>query len=793
MNRKEFLNYLETRPLILDGSYGAQFFKRGYGDFIAEELNLKKSEVVYNLQKEYVDAGCDILLTNTFSANRLKLVSHGLENQIEEINRQAVMIARKAAGSRTLIFGDISSTGEYPQPVGNASSEEIYNTFFEQASLLDQNGVDGFIIETMTDLKETKLAVMAVRDVNEEKPLIVQMTFDINEEDIPRSVTGTPVSVFANLMDDMDVDVVGVNCSLGPKEMYDVFSVLRKYTKKPLSIEPNAGDPFLENGRLFYKMTADEFSVYSADIVMEGAGIIGGCCGTGPEHISALRNLIEKNPSFTYEESRARANGTYKTDLDEVFFSSRTKLIGLSPFMPIGERINPASRKKFQEEIVSMDYHRMISIAKEQEDEGAKLLDLNLGIEKILNQEHFNKAVIELDKISSNPISFDIQTTKYLYRALDEYAGRPLINSARVTEKSIERKAEILKRHGGLVILLAMGRKIPKTAEERVQIILDGVEKFKELGIDKNRIIADPLVLSLGAGNDPEVTLKTVRGLSDLGIKTTMGLSNLSFGMPLRSGINASFLSRAMERGLTSAIMNTGDNELFSVMQGSLSLKGEKYENDEKINTDSEITEYLLNGQTEKIEQVISDELKTKTPLEISQNILGAAMNEIGVLYGRKEIHLPQLILAAETSKPVFERLNELSGRTIKSIGKVIVATVEGDVHDIGKKIVGTVLSSGGFEVMDIGKDCKAEDILEAVKREKPDILGLSAMMTTTVGRVQEVKMLLNENALPVKLISGGASMNKKLAEDFGCDGYSKDATGALDLCKDLVKKRKTD
>jgi 5-methyltetrahydrofolate--homocysteine methyltransferase len=250
--------------------------------------------------------------------------------------------------------------------------------------------------------------------------------------------------------------------------------------------------------------------------------------------------------------------------------------------------------------------------------------------------------------------------------------------------------------------------------------------------------------------------------LSDLGIKTTMGLSNLSFGMPLRSGINASFLSRAMERGLTSAIMNTGDNELFSVMQGSLSLKGEKYENDEKINTDSEITEYLLNGQTEKIEQVISDELKTKTPLEISQNILGAAMNE-------------------------------LSGRTIKSIGKVIVATVEGDVHDIGKKIVGTVLSSGGFEVMDIGKDCKAEDILEAVKREKPDILGLSAMMTTTVGRVQEVKMLLNENALPVKLISGGASMNKKLAEDFGCDGYSKDATGALDLCKDLLKKRKTD
>jgi len=792
MDRKVFLKRLEERPLILDGSYGAQFFKMGFGDLTGEQLNLKRPDVVLNLQKAYVDAGCDMLLTNTFSANRIKLGSHHLENEIEEINRQAVYIARKACKSDTLVFGDISSTGDYPRPVGMADTETIYNTFYEQASLLDKYGVDGFIVETMTDLKEIKLAVLAIRDVSREKPLIAQMTFDQTEGGEPRSVTGTPVSVFANLMNDMDVDVVGVNCSLGPRDMYDVFSVLREYTEKPISVEPNAGNPFLEGGRLFYKMTADEFSVYSADIVMEGAGIIGGCCGTGPEHISALKHLVEKNPSFAYEEGSRRARGTYRRQSDAVYFSSRTKLVTLSPFMPIGERINPASRKKFQEEIEAMDFHRIATLAKEQEEEGAKLLDLNLGIEKILTQEHFNRVVIELDKISSNPLSFDIQTTKYLYRALDEYAGRPLINSAKVTDRSIEKKAEILKRHGGVLILLAMGKKIPETADERVQTILEGIRRFEKLGITQDRIIADPLVLSLGAGKDPDVTLQTIRKLTALGIKTTMGLSNLSFGMPMRSGINAAFLSRAMERGLSSAIMNTGDAELFSVMRGSLSLKGEKYESDMKINTDNEITEYLLNGQSDRIDAVIDEALKHKTPLEISQQVLGAAMNEIGTLYGRKEVHLPQLILAAETSKPVFDKLNDLSGKSIKSIGKVIVATVEGDVHDIGKKIVGTVLSSGGFEVLDIGKDCKAEDILEAVRREKPDILGLSAMMTTTVGRVQEVKQLLNEKSIDVKLISGGASMNRKLAEDFGCDGYSKDATGALDLCKELIKKDET-
>ena len=282
MNRIDFLKHLEEKPLLLDGSYGAQFFKAGYTDLPGEMLNLKAPEVVYNLQKKYIEAGSNILLTNTFSANRIKLASLKIEEYTEEINKQAVFLAKKATGNKAFVFGDISSTGEFPQPVGHFPSQKIYDAFYEQAKLLDQFGVDGFIVETMSDLKELKLAIMAIRDITTKKPLIAHMTFDKDDNGkSPRSVTGTPVEVFANLMNDLDVDVVGINCSLGPKEMYSVFDKMSQFTEKPLSVEPNAGSPDLVDGRLIYKMSPDEFSVYTADMVFKGASISGGCCGTG--------------------------------------------------------------------------------------------------------------------------------------------------------------------------------------------------------------------------------------------------------------------------------------------------------------------------------------------------------------------------------------------------------------------------------------------------------------------------------------------------------------------------------
>jgi len=790
MDRKAFLKRLENGPLYLDGSYGAQFFRLGYTNIPGEMLNLKVPDVVYTLQKKYVEAGSDILLTNTFSANRIKLASLKIEEYLEEINHQAVRIAKKASDNRALVFGDISSTGEFPSPIGTMPSQRIYDAFYEQAKILDQSGVDGFIIETMSDLKELKMAILAIRDFTSQKPLIAHMTFEKGDEqslESPRSVTGTPVQVFGNLMNDMDVDVVGINCTLGPKDIYDVFLKLSQYTDKPLCVEPNAGDPDLIDGRLTYRMTPDEFGVYTADMVFHGASIIGGCCGTGPEHIQTLKAIVDKNPDFIYQDGKKRAQGLYHVKDNSFYLSSRTQLIQLAPFIPIGERINPASNTQFQDEIENHEFSRMIDIAKEQEKEGAKILDLNFGIEKILTVDHFKEAVIALDKISSLPISFDIQTNKYLQEALFEYPGRPLINSARVTEKSISAKAAILKRHGGMLILLAMGKKIPETAQERFEIIMDGIRELERLGISKSRILADPLVLSFGADNDPAITLKTIRLLHENQIMTTMGLSNLSFGMPQRKALNAAFLAQAIEKGLSSAIMNTSDKQLFQIMKGALNLRGQSFEETRHVDTQNPFVKALLNGEKELLNQLVDQELMIRSPLEISQKVLGNAMNEIGELYSEKKIYLPHLILSAETSKPVFERLNALSETKVQSKGKVVLATVEGDVHDIGKKIVGTVLSSGGFEIIDIGKDVPTEKIVEEVKTHQPDILGLSDMMTTTVGKVKEVSLKLKQEGIDVYVISGGASMNNRLAIEFGCHGYSDDASGALKLCKKLL------
>ena len=789
MNRIDFLKHLEEKPLLLDGSYGAQFFKAGYTDLPGEMLNLKAPEVVYNLQKKYIEAGSNILLTNTFSANRIKLASLKIEEYTEEINKQAVFLAKKATGNKAFVFGDISSTGEFPQPVGHFPSQKIYDAFYEQAKLLDQFGVDGFIVETMSDLKELKLAIMAIRDITTKKPLIAHMTFDKDDNGkSPRSVTGTPVEVFANLMNDLDVDVVGINCSLGPKEMYSVFDKMSQFTEKPLSVEPNAGSPDLVDGRLIYKMSPDEFSVYTADMVFKGASIIGGCCGTGPEHIEALKTLVDKKPDFVYDEGKKRAQGSYHLKQELCYLSSRTKLTSIEPFTPIGERINPASKKGFQDEIENFYFKRILNLAKEQELEGAKLLDLNFGIEKILSPQHFRQVIIDLDKISSLPLSFDIQTSKYLEEALFEYPGRQLINSAKVTEKSISRKASLLKRHGGMLILLAMGKKIPETAEGRYQQIMEGIKELERLSISRSRILADPLVLSLGADNDPAITLKTIEMLHKAGIKTTMGLSNLSFGMPERKGINAAFLAQSIGKGLDSAIMNTGDKQLLAITKGAVKLRGQDLTESKKIETENVFVRSLLNGEIEKLNKLVDEELKQKSPLMVSQQTLAKAMNEIGDLYAKKMIYLPHLILAAETSKPVFERLNSMSDTAIKAIGKVVLATVEGDVHDIGKKIVGTVLSSGGFEIIDIGKDVSSENIIESLKKHQPDILGLSAMMTTTVEKVKEVSELIKKEGINVLIISGGASMNKRLAEEFGCQGYSDDASGALKLCRQLLK-----
>ena len=770
MNRKKFAEMLNEKILILDGGYGTEFIKRGFGDLPAELLSVKHPEVVLNLQKEYVESGADIILTNTFSANRIKLKQLDIPQWFEKINIKAVEIARKASFNDTLVFGDLSSLGEYPEPLGNISMDDAINEYYLQAKILYEAGVDGFIVETMTDIKELKAAVFGIRKITEDLPVIAHMTFEENG----RSVTGTSVEIFSNVFNDLDVDVLGINCTLGPKELLNVFQKLSFTTNKFLSVEPNAGKPIYDGKTLEYKMSPEIFGIYVEDYIDLGVNIIGGCCGTSPKHIKVIKNMVGKRkPKKIYKDI-------------PVMYSSRTYLKNFKPFTVIGERINPAGNQKFQQEIENFDFKRVLERANSQKQAGSSAIDLNLGIEKVLNEEHFRRVVLELDKYSSLPISFDIQNIDFLEYALKEYPGRPIINSSKLTKKDLGRKLDLIEKYGGLLIILALEKEILPTAEERFKLLQRKWSYIQSRNFEKDRFIIDPLVLSLASNNDPKIILEAINLFSKEGFNTVIGLSNLSFGLPNRNYINAAFLSRAIYSGLTSAIMNPEDEFLMNTLKGNLLLDN-NISIESKAEEYNELTRNILNGNKENVFKIIKEELETKNPLEVSQNILGKAMQEIGDLYSKGKLYLPELLLAAETVKPIFDYLNEMIPESTFKRAKVVLATVEGDIHDIGKNIVASVLRSGNFEVIDLGKDVESSAIVEAVEKYKPEILGLSAMMTTTVGKIEEVVKTLKPLNIKVKVIAGGASMNKKLAETFGCDAYAKDASEGLRICKEWV------
>jgi 5-methyltetrahydrofolate--homocysteine methyltransferase len=529
----------------------------------------------------------------------------------------------------------------------------------------------------------------------------------------------------------------------------------------------------LAGNKLVYRTSPEEFAIYMRDFVELGANIVGGCCGTGPEHIKLMRNYIGKRTPVQRAVRR------------EQFLASRTVLKPIEPFLIIGERINATGKKKLQEEIRQMNFSQLVRLAQEQEQEGCAVIDVNLGLEKVLSEEHFRGVINELDRYASLPLSIDVQTLNFLEVCFREYVGRALLNSATCDEKHLLARIELIKRYGGMLIVLCMEKDIPEHSEDRVRLAKKAVEILKAEGVDLERVFFDPLVLPIGVKKDHRVTVETVRKLKELGLKTSIGLSNLSFGLPERENVNAAFLSLCMDAGLSAAILNSKEQTTMNVLRGALALKGEQLVKVDQLEEEP-LVNYILKGQREQIMSLIQEMLKAHEPLHVSQNVLAKAMERVGQLYATGKIYLPHLLLAAETVQPVFDYLNSLIGSDKNTLGKVLLATVQDDIHDIGKKIVATVLRSGGFEVVDLGKNVPAERVLEAVKELKPDIVGLSAMMTTTVGYVKETADLLRKNGVEVFVIAGGASMNQQLAQLFGVY-YAKDALEALNLCKRLL------
>lgn len=773
MKRKHFKNLLEQRVFFLDGASGTEFFKRGYEGKLAEILNLTRAEDVMKLHRDYLEAGADIILTNTFNANRAKLKQFQLEEQLEKINVKAVTIARQAAGEQCLIFGDIGPTGHLLEPFGELSFKTAYEIFREQAMVLAESGVDGLILETFSDIKELKAAILAIRDALPDMPIIAQMTF--NQEG--KTITGTSVEIFATLINDLEIEAAGINCYLTPEQMIPIFGELANNCQLPLSVEPNGGQPDLSSGALSYRLKPEEFALYANELVKLGANLIGGCCGIGPEHLKAAVRLIGKCPPVK-RASRIKQ-----------FLTSRTIIKPIEPFLIIGEKINASARKKLQPLIQNMDFTEILTLARSQEDEGADVLDINPGIEKLLTPEHIRKLIMLLDRYSTLPLSLDILEDELLVVALEEYAGRPLINSATACENNLRSRLNILKRFGGMLIVLAMEDKIPDSAEQRFKIIEKAYQIISEYGIDTNRIFFDPLVLPQGTGHDYRVTLKTLQLITGRGWASVIGLSNLSYGLPDREKINAAFLALAVNSGLKASIMNTSEKVTSQILEGVLILTG-RQKTGPILNLEEPIQNFLLKGKKEELLEFLKESLKQKSTLEIAQEILAPAMEKIGSLYAENKIFLPQLLLAAETAISGFNFLNsQMKIPSTSQKGLILLATVEGDIHDIGKNIVATVLKSSGFSVRDIGKNVPPRAILQACQKFKPDILGLSAMMTTTVGKIEETANLLRSYRLNLPIIAGGASMNRELARRFGVL-YAKDAVEALKICQKLISKK---
>jgi len=774
MRRNEFRNLLEQKVLFLDGAYGTEFIKRGFGEKLVELLNLTAADEVRKLQREYVEAGADLILTNTFSANRAKLGAYHLENEVEKINAAAVRIARSVCTGNQLVFGDLGPTGSLLEPLGQLSFHQAYEIFKEQARILVENGVDGLIIETMSDLKELKAAILAVRQVAEDLPLIAQMTFGADG----LSLTGTSVEIFASLMNDLEVDVVGLNCSLDPEKMLPVLAELARHCTKPLSVEPNAGQPKLSGNKLTYLTSPEELAVYAKDYYELGANIIGGCCGTGPEHLRTMVKFVGQKKPVPRKINRTQ------------YLSSRTIIKPVEPFLVVGERINASAKKKLQAQIQHHDFSEIISLAQKQQEEGAAVIDINPGIEKLLTAEHIKALIQTLDRQSTLPLSLDIQEDDFLKVALEEYAGRPLLNSATVREEHLLGRLNLIKQHGGLLIVLAMEEEVPTTAEERIRVLEKAVDTIAGQGVELSRIFFDPLVLPYGAGHDFRETLKTINFLREKGLNSIIGLSNLSYGLPEREKINAAFLGLCLSAGLKAAILNTSEVTTMNVLEGSLALQGLELKELKKTSGRSEdpVVNLLIRGQKEELKALVEEKLKELTPFSVSQEILARAMEKIGQLYASGEIFLPHLILSAETAQPIFDYLNSLiPGKTVTR-GRILLATVEGDIHDIGKNIVATILRSSGFEVIDLGKNVPAETVVKEVQKLKPDLVGLSAMMTTTVGRIKEIADFLKFKNPNLPILAGGASMNQELAERFDVY-YAKDALKALEICQNLIKK----
>lgn len=805
---------------IFDGAMGTMLQAAGLEEGYCPELfNVEKPNVVKDIHGNYLQHGADIITTNTFGACSLKLEDYGLQDRVAEINTAAVRVAKEAIAMykpEARVAGSMGPTGRFLQPLGNMSFDSIYESYREQADALIEAGVDFIIIETIIDVQEMRAALLASLDARQaagktkdQVQIICQFSFS---ED-GRTITGTPPEVATTIVEAIGADIIGINCSLGPEQIEPLIKKIASVTNLPISCQPNAGMPQLINKQTVFPLSAEDMGPLMIPIADAGASYLGGCCGTTPAHIQSIANAIKDHTP------KKRPHVEAKT-----IITSRTKLLelghGVKPLI-IGERINPTGRKILAQELRDGSFIRVKRDALDQVEAGADILDVNMGVAGMDQSPLMEKAIFDLSMLVETPLSIDTLDPAAMEIALKNYPGRALINSVNGEEESITHVMPLAKRYGAALLCLPIcSGDLPEKAEDRVALADSIVNRAYSYGLKPQDLLLDPLVLTLASGEDSaRQTLRTLQLYKEkFGFPTVMGLSNISFGMPQRPYLNGQFLTMALASGLTTPIMNplnyaakkafVSSTTLLGWDPGSAQfIKDYGYEDETtapgnaapkgpaKASFDSNdplanIRTCVEQGEKEAIVDLVKKALADGIdPLDITKKGLSEAMNVVGEKFGSGKLFLPQVMLAAETMQAAFNTIKEIIPASDSlDKGTVVVATVKGDIHDLGKNIVAALLENNGYKIIDLGKDVEPEVIVQAIKDNKASMVGICSLMTTTMPQIDNTIAAIREAGLDTKVMVGGAVVSQDYADQAGADLYAKDGIAAVNKANEFFE-----
>ena len=789
MNIRDFI---KDNIVYLDGGMGTLLQKSGLqpGE-LPERWNISHPEVIKEIHKSYYDSGSNIVNTNTFGANSLKFGTDELSEIIYHAVKNADEARKASSGKQEKFIAlDVGPTGKLLKPLGDLDFEDAVKAFAEVISLGVKYGVDLITIETMNDSYETKAAVLAAKE-NSDLPIIVTNAYGENG----RLMTGADPAVMATMLEGMGVDAIGANCSLGPKQLMGVMDELLKYCSVPVAFKPNAGLPKSDGKVTYYDVDAEEFAQDIKLAVANGVRIVGGCCGTTPEYIKKVCELTRDMRPKEIEKKTYSVCTSYNK---AVFFGEKPILIG--------ERINPTGKKRFKQALLENDIGYILQEAVNQQTKGVHVLDVNVGLPGIDEAQMLTNSVCELQCVTDLPLQIDSSDPVAMESALRRYNGKAMINSVNGKEENLNAIFPLVKKYGGFVVALTLDEKgIPSTVDGRMKIARKILLTAALYGINKKDIIFDPLAMTVSADKMSAVTtLETVKKITEqLGCNTSLGVSNVSFGLPSRDLVNAAFFTTAMENGLSAAIMNPYSERMMEAYYSFNVVKGldencmdfinfasqQEVQPTAKQESSLTLKEAIEKGLKEKASEITTAMLGNSAPLDIVNAHVIPALDNVGKRFEEKKLFLPQLLMSAEAAKASFEVIKatmSADGSSVKK-GSIVIATVHGDIHDIGKNIVKLLLENYGYNVIDLGKNVPPETVLKAVTDNHAPLVGLSALMTTTVPAMEETVKLIKENAPWCKTVVGGAVLTQDYADKIGADKYSADAMETVRYAESVI------